>query len=515
MSGAAATPVVEMRGITITFPGVKALDGVDFQLFPGEVNALMGENGAGKSTLIKALTGVYKLDSGTIIVDGVERHLRGTADAQRAGISTVYQEVNLCTNLSIGENVMLGHEVRGPLGVNWKATHAAASQVLAGMGLGHLDTRKPLATLSIAMQQLVALSRAMVIDSKVLILDEPTSSLDANEVDTLFGVLRELRDRGVAILFVSHFIDQVYALSDRITVLRNGQYIGEYQTAELPRNELISLMIGKDLETLASLGSSRLMADHDHHEPALLSARGLGKQGSIQPIDLDVYPGEILGFAGLLGSGRSELARLLYGADKADTGTIAVKGKAVALHSPMSGLSAGIAYSTENRRDEGIVGDLSVHENLILAVQAGRGWMRPLPGRQADELVDTYIKELNVRPPDPERMVKNLSGGNQQKVLLGRWLATRPELLILDEPTRGIDVGAKAEIQEVVAKLAEQGTAVIFISSELEEVVRMSDRIVVLKDREKIAELTAGPDVTVESIVEIIARHGVEGGAAA
>ncbi len=515
MTGAAATPVVEMRGITITFPGVKALDNVDFQLFPGEVNALMGENGAGKSTLIKALTGVYKLDSGTIIVDGDERHLRGTADAQRAGISTVYQEVNLCTNLSIGENVMLGHEVRGPLGVNWKATHAEASKVLAGMGLGHLDTRKPLASLSIAMQQLVALSRAMVIDSKVLILDEPTSSLDANEVDTLFAVLRELRDRGVAILFVSHFIDQVYALSDRITVLRNGQYIGEYKTADLPRNELISLMIGKDLETLASLGSSRQQADHDHHESPLLSARGLGKRGSIRPIDLDVYPGEILGFAGLLGSGRSELARLLYGADRADAGTISVKGKAVALHSPMSGLAAGIAYSTENRRDEGIVGDLSVHENLILAVQAGRGWMRPLPGKRADEIVSTYVKDLNVRPADPDRMVKNLSGGNQQKVLLGRWLATRPELLILDEPTRGIDVGAKAEIQEVVAKLAQQGTAVIFISSELEEVVRMSDRIVVLKDREKIAELTAGPDVTVESIVEIIARHGVGGGAAA
>lgn len=508
-------PVVEMRGISITFPGVKALDNVDFRLLPGEVHTLMGENGAGKSTLIKALTGVYTIDSGTIIVDGEERHLHGTADAQRAGISTVYQEVNLCSNLSIGENVMLGHEVRGPMGVNWRATHAAASLALSGMGLGHLDTRQPLSTLSIAMQQLVALSRAMVIDSKVLILDEPTSSLDANEVETLFSVLRQLRDRGVAILFVSHFIDQVYALSDRITVLRNGQYIGEYLTAELPRNELISLMIGKDLETLSSLGSSRQLADHTHGAVPLLSARDLGKRGSIQPTDVDVYAGEILGFAGLLGSGRTELARLLYGADRADSGSITIKGKPVSLHSPMSGLAAGIAYSTENRRDEGIVGDLSVHENLILAVQAGRGWMRPLPGKKADEIVETYVKELNVRPPDPDRLVKNLSGGNQQKVLLGRWLATKPELLILDEPTRGIDVGAKAEIQESVARLAQGGTAVIFISSELEEVVRLCDRIIVMKDREKIAELQAGPEVTVESIVETIAKHGVDGGAAA
>ncbi len=514
MTGSAA-PVIEMRGISITFPGVKALDDVDFRMFPGEVHTLMGENGAGKSTLIKALTGVYTIDSGTILVDGAERHLHGTADAQRAGISTVYQEVNLCTNLSIGENVMLGHEVRGLLGVNWRATHAEASRVLAGMGLGDLDTRQPLSTLSIAMQQLVALSRAMVLDSKVLVLDEPTSSLDAREVESLFEVIRGLRDRGVAILFVSHFIDQVYALSDRITVLRNGLYIGEYLTAELPRNELISLMIGKDLETLAELGSSREAAAHRCDDEPLLSARGIGKRGSIQPTDVEVHAGEILGFAGLLGSGRTELARLLYGADKADTGTMTVKGRQVSLHSPRSGLAAGIAYSTENRRDEGIVGDLSVHENLILAVQAERGWMRPLPGKRADELVRTYIEELNVRPPDPDRLVKNLSGGNQQKVLLGRWLATRPDLLILDEPTRGIDVGAKAEIQESVARLAAAGTAVIFISSELEEVVRMSDRIIVMKDREKIAELTAGPQVTVESIVETIAGHGVDTGTAA
>ncbi len=506
----ASAPVVEMRGISISFPGVKALDNVDFRLLPGEVHTLMGENGAGKSTLIKALTGVYRIDSGTIVVDDAEVQFHGTADAQRAGISTVYQEVNLCTNLSIGENVMLGHEVRGLLGVNWKATHAAASRVLAGMGLGDLDTHQPLSTLPIAMQQLVALSRAMVIDSKVLILDEPTSSLDAHEVEALFGVIRRLRDQGVAILFVSHFLDQVYAISDRLTVLRNGQYIGEHLTADLPRNELISLMIGKDLDALAELGSNRRSAERAPDAVPLLAARGIGKRGSLHPTDLDIHGGEILGFAGLLGSGRTELARLLYGADKADSGSITVKGKPVSLHSPISGLTTGIAYSTENRRDEGIVGDLSVRENLILAVQAERGWLRPLPGKRSDEIVGQYVHELNVRPPDPDRLVKNLSGGNQQKVLLGRWLATRPELLILDEPTRGIDIGAKAEIQESVAQLAQAGTAVIFISSELEEVVRMCDRIIVMKDRHKIAEFAAGPQVTVELIVETIANHSAD-----
>ncbi len=508
-------PVVEMHGISITFPGVKALDNVDFRLFPGEVHTLMGENGAGKSTLIKALTGVYAIDSGTIRVGGVETRLGGTADAQRAGISTVYQEVNLVTNLSIGENVMLGHEVRGVVGVNWKATHAAAAKALERMGLGHLDTRQPLSTLSIAMQQLVALSRAMVLDSKVLVLDEPTSSLDAHEVETLFTVIRRLRDEGVAILFVSHFLDQVYAISDRITVLRNGQYIGEYLAKDLPRNELIALMIGKELGTLAGLGSERHAPRREPGAVPLLAARGVGKRGVIAPTDVEIYPGEILGFAGLLGSGRTELARLLYGADKADTGTIEVKGEPVSLGAPIAGLSTGIAYSTENRRDEGIVGDLSVAENLILAVQAERGWLRPLPGKDADAIVGRYVQELNVRPPDPERVVKTLSGGNQQKVLLGRWLATHPDLLILDEPTRGIDIGAKAEIQSAVVRLAEQGTAVIFISSELEEVVRLCDRIIVLKDREKIAELVAGPDVTVEAIVETIATHNAETGEAA
>ncbi len=318
----ATMPVVEMKRISISFPGVKALDEVDFRLFPGEVHTLMGENGAGKSTLIKALTGVYSIDAGSITVMGEERRFNGTADAQRAGISTVYQEVNLCTNLNIGENLMLGHEVRGAFGINWRATHAAANKALRGMGLGHLDSHQPLASVSIAMQQLVAISRAMVIDAKVLILDEPTSSLDTAEVENLFEVLRGLRDRGVAILFVTHFLDQVYAISDRITVLRNGAYVGEYLTRELDRPKLISLMIGKELAVFASISRAATSLEAAGQAEVLLEATGLGRRGKVEPTDLVVNKGEVLGFAGLLGSGRTELARLLYGADKPDTGDV-------------------------------------------------------------------------------------------------------------------------------------------------------------------------------------------------
>ena len=500
-------PVVEMKGISISFPGVKALDGVDFRLFPGEVHALLGENGAGKSTLIKALTGVYKVDSGQVLVRGEEQHFRGTAGAQAAGISTVYQEVNLCANLSIGENVMLGHEVRGRFGINWRATHKAATAALAKLGLEHLDPRRPLSSVSIALQQLVAITRAMAIESTVLILDEPTSSLDADEVEGLFAVIRRLRDSGVAILFVSHFLDQVYAISDRMTVLRNGRYEGEYLTRDMRRAELISRMIGKDLDALTSLSSERERRERDETAVPVLRAEGLGRKGSIEPTDLELHRGEVVGLAGLLGSGRTELARLLFGADRADSGTVTINGKKTDLGSPVAGLGHGIAYSTENRRDEGIVGDLSVRENIVLAVQGRRGWARPLSRREKDEIVDHYIETLGVRPANPDMPVKNLSGGNQQKVLLGRWLATRPEVLILDEPTRGIDIGAKAEIQETVARLAADGVGVVFISSELEEVVRMSDRIAVLKDRRKIGEIVNGPDVTVEHVVETIAGH--------
>ena len=504
-------PIVVMKGITIEFPGVKALDGVDLRLFPGEVHALMGENGAGKSTMIKALTGVYKINAGSIEVDGKPQTFTGTGDAQNAGIATVYQEVNLCTNLTIGENVMLGHEERGPLGINWKKTYEKSKKFLAQMGLEHLDPKAPLSSISIAMQQLVAIARAMVIDAKVLILDEPTSSLDANEVQDLFKIMRKIRDSGVAILFVSHFLDQIYEITDRLTILRNGKFIKEVMTKDTPRDELIGMMIGKSAAELSQIGAKKAHKDVSGEKP-IVSVKRLGLKGTINPTDLEVYPGQVVGFAGLLGSGRTELGRLLYGADKPDSGTYELKGKKVSISDPYTALCNKIAYSTENRRDEGIIGDLTVRENMLIALQATRGMFKPIPKKEADEIVDKYMKELNVRPNDPNKLIKNLSGGNQQKVLIARWLATHPDLLILDEPTRGIDIGAKAEIQQVVLDLAEQGMGVVFVSSEMEEVVRLSDDIEVLKDRHKIAELVNDDTVSQETIVQTIANTNVNAG---
>ncbi len=498
-------PLVKMENISVEFPGVKALQNVDFTLRGGEVHALMGENGAGKSTLIKALTGVNRLAGGQIYVEGKKVQFDGTASSQAAGISTVYQEVNLLDNLSIGENVMLGHEVRGAFGINWKKTNAKASEALARLELGHLDPRAPLSSLSIAIQQLVAISRAMVVDSKVLILDEPTSSLDDNEVAGLFKVIRSLRDEGVGIIFVSHFLDQVYEISDRMTVLRNGQLVGEYETAKLPRMELISKMIGKDMGALRAAERRTSDLPTDRGTPKL-KVLGLGRKGTLSATDLDLYQGDIVGFAGLLGSGRTELAKLIYGADKPTEGSMQVDGGDVKLSSPAVSLKQHIAYSTENRRDEGIVGDLTVRENIILALQAIRGWTKPIPRKEQDALCKKYIEELNIRPPDPEKQVKNLSGGNQQKVLLARWLATNPQVLLLDEPTRGIDIGAKAEILDIVKALADEGMAVVFISSELEEVVRLSNRILVMKDRAPVDTITNTADTTVEDVVRIIAE---------
>lgn len=507
---AAPDPIVEMRGITVRFPGVLALDAVNFYLRPGEVHSLMGENGAGKSTLIKALTGVYGIDDGSITVDGESRVFSSTTDAQDAGISTVYQEVNLCGNLSVGENVMLGHEPRTRRGIDWKGVHAQAAQYLRQLGLS-LDTRSTLSSHSIAIQQLVAIGRATVLDAKVLILDEPTSSLDSEEVEQLFGVIRDVRDRGVAVLFVSHFLDQVYEISDRVTVLRNGQLVGEYRMGELPRDDLVTKMIGRELDELDAIStkSDRVI---DRAAAPVLRASDIGRRGVLEPASVDVYDGEVVGLAGLLGSGRTELVRLLYGADRPDSGQIEVNGAPVRLTSPRHAIDHRIAFSSENRRAEGVVADLTVAENVVLGIQARRGWLRPIKRSEQQAIVDEYITTLGIRPADPDQPVGNLSGGNQQKVLLARWLTTAPELLVLDEPTRGIDVGAKADIQRKVAELSEQGLSVIFISSELEEVLRLAQRVVVMKDRRKISELDAH-DVDLDGLIQHIANGG-EGSAA-
>ena len=498
-------PIVQMRGITIRFPGVLALDGADLSLRAGEVHALMGENGAGKSTLIKALTGVYSIDDGSITVAGEDRVFANAADAQAAGISTVYQEINLCPNLSVGENVMLGHESRSRRGIDWRATHRAAAEHLGQLGLS-LDTRSLLSSHSIAVQQLVAISRSMVLDARVLVLDEPTSSLDREEVERLFDVIRGLRGRGVAILFVSHFLDQVYEIADRITVLRNGRLVGEYDATQLSRSALVTAMIGRALDELAEISEISERAI-DRTAAPVLRATGIGRKGVLEPADIDVYEGEVVGIAGLLGSGRTELVRLLYGADHADSGDIDVHGVPARLTSPRHAMEHRIAFSSENRRAEGIVADLTVGENILLGIQARRGWMHRVRDAEHEAVVKQYLTALDVRPAEPHRIAGTLSGGNQQKVLLARWLATAPELIILDEPTRGIDVGAKADIQRQVAELAGNGLSVIFISSELEEVLRLAQRVVVMRDRRQIAVVDSST-VGVDEVIELMASEG-------
>jgi simple sugar transport system ATP-binding protein len=501
-------PVVQMRGIDVVFPGVKALDGVDFRLLPGEVHALMGENGAGKSTLIKALTGVYRIDAGTITVAGRDQVFAGPGAAQAAGIATVYQEVNLCLNLTVAENILLGREPRRFGRIDRRAMRRRAVELLARLNLD-LDPDSLLGDHPLAVQQLVAIARAVDVGgvggAAVLILDEPTSSLDASEVRELFRVVRGLRDAGVAVLFVSHFLEQVYEIADRATILRNGRLVGEYEIAALPRLEMVSKMVGHELAALEDLErETQESTDAQARAEPFLVARGLGRTGAISPADLTVHPGEVVGLGGLLGSGRTELARLLFGADRADSGTVEVAGRPVRLRTPLTAITENIAFSSEDRKAEGVIDDLTVRENIVLALQARRGWARRLPRRATDELVDRWIAALDIRPADPDALIRNLSGGNQQKCLLARWLITEPRLLILDEPTRGIDIGAKAQIQKLVAELAGDGMAVVFISAELEEVLRLSDRIAVLRDRRKVAELSRA-DASLGQVMELIA----------
>ena len=495
--------IVTMKGIYKSFPGVHALEDVDFTLGRGEIHALVGENGAGKSTLIKVLTGVERPDKGTITLDGKEVSIRSPQHAQEMGISTVYQEVNLCPNLTIAENILIGREPMKWGSIDWKTMNSMARQILHGLDID-IDVTQTLGSCSVAIQQMAAIARSFEISSaRILILDEPTSSLTTHETDQLFGVMRKLKSEGMAIIFITHFLDQVYEVTDRITVLRNGKLVGTYTTATLPRLELITKMIGRTLFEFDDMTKLKLESRQHIKGDALLQAKGLGRSGSIQPFDLELHAGEVVGLAGLLGSGRTEIAQLLFGIDKPDSGTITMDGKALKNFSPFSSIERGVALCPEDRKVAGIVADLTVRENIILAMQASLGWFKHLSLQKQYEIADKYIKLLNISTPSADQPVKNLSGGNQQKVILARWLATNPRLLILDEPTRGIDVGTKAEIQKLVLSLAEEGKSCMFISSELEEVLRTSHRIVVLRDQEKIAEYTG--EVGEHKIMESIA----------
>ncbi len=489
-----------LRGITKSFPGVKALAGVDFTLRAGEIHALMGENGAGKSTLIKVLTGVYRRDAGDIQLKGISVDPASPDAAQRLGISTVYQEVNLIPHLSVAENISLGRHAKP--WISWRNVRERARVALQRLGM-EIDVTEAAANYSIAIQQLVAIARALDISAQVLVLDEPTSSLDEGEVERLFGILRQLKTKGLGIVFVTHFLDQVYAVSDRITVLRNGKLVGEFEAAALPRLQLISKMMGKELSELDLKPVSQRPTAQTGRS-GFFELRGVGRKGSIKPLNLNIAEGEILGLSGLLGSGRTETARLIFGIDHPDTGEIRVDGENARIGSPRDAIAQRFGFCPEDRKVEGIIPNLSVRENIVLALQSSRGWTRHVSRPRQLELADQFIKALNIVTPSPEQPVRLLSGGNQQKVILARWLASHPRLLLLDEPTRGIDVGAKLEIEKLMAKLTADGMAILFISSDLEEMVRNSHRVVVLRDRQKVAELGPG-QISEQSIMHAIA----------
>jgi len=477
--------ILQMSNIEMNFPGVRALANVDFTLRKGEVHSVMGENGAGKSTLIKCLTGVYQMDSGTILYDGKKIRPQSVSDAMKLGISSVYQEVNLCPNLTVAENIFIGRQpMKAGALVDWKKMNKLSKEALQKFDLD-INVTRNLDSYSVAIQQMIAIARAVDVDAKILILDEPTSSLDKEEVARLFEVINKLKSEGMAIIFISHFLDQVYEISDRITVLRNGELIGEYLAQDLPQIELVTKMVGKDFDQITNLKKVAQKED----SKVVIDAKKISVNASIKDVDVTLKEGEVLGFAGLLGSGRSETAKALFGIDRINDGAISIKGNAVQLRSPTVAIKQHIAFCPEDRKSDAVVAELTVRENIILALQGRMGMFKSMSRKKQNELANKYIDLLGIATPDAEKKIGELSGGNQQKCILARWLATEPDALIMDEPTRGIDVGAKAEIMKLTLELCEKGMAVAFISSELEEVVKLSNKIIVMRDRRKIAEL--------------------------
>ena len=480
--------IIKMVGICKSFVGVQALDDVDFALNTGEIHALVGENGAGKSTLIKVLTGVEQPDAGTIMINQNKAVIRSPKNAQELGISTVYQEVNLCPHLSVAENILIGREPHKFGFIDKKAINTMAKDVLLGLGVD-LDVTQTLGACSVAIQQMAAIARALEISSaKVLVLDEPTSSLDVQETDQLFAVMRRLKKEGVSIIFITHFLNQIYEISDRVTVLRNGKKVGTYDVKSISRLELVSKMIGRSLVEYDEMAILKKESKQFIETDAWMKIEDFGNSGTVEGINLELHAGEVVGLAGLLGSGRTEVANLLFGIDAPTNGSMTIDNKEVKDHSPHKSIENGIALCPEDRKAAGIIGELTVRENIILALQAGLGWFKFLSKQEQYAIADKYIKLLNIATPSADQLVKNLSGGNQQKVILARWLAINPRLLILDEPTRGIDIGAKAEIQKLVLSLAEQGKSCVFISSELDEVLRTSHRVKVMRESKMVAE---------------------------
>ncbi|WP_311195740.1 sugar ABC transporter ATP-binding protein [Aestuariispira ectoiniformans] len=495
-------PLLCATSVMKVFPGTIALDGIDFTLEAGEVHALLGENGAGKSTLIKCIGGAHRRDGGDILLEGRAINPRSTQEAQELGIGSVYQEVNLLPNLTVAENLFLGHQATRFGMISRRAMNREAQECLSHYGL-EIDVRRNLDSYSVAVRQVIAIARAVTLSGKVLILDEPTASLDAQEVEMLFDVVRTLRDRGLGIIFISHFLDQVFDISDRLTILRNGRLIGTERAADIDRIQLVNLMLGRELQE-----ETRVIGRADRPEDApAIRFKSFGRSGHIAPFDLEVRAGEVIGVAGLLGSGRTETAEVLFGVARHDSGTADDKDGPIGLDTPRDAISSGFGFAPEDRKSDGIIGDLSVRENIILALQARSGWTKPLPVREQTEMAEEFVRRLDIRTENIEKPVGQLSGGNQQKVMLARWLATNPRFLILDEPTRGIDVGAHAEIIRLIEELCAAGMSLLVISSEFDELVTYSHRVIVVRDRHHVAELI-GSEITTENMVSAIAASG-------
>ncbi|GIE33670.1 sugar ABC transporter ATP-binding protein [Actinoplanes italicus] len=503
--------LLEVVDVSKTFPGVKALDGVSFTLQPGEVHALVGENGAGKSTLIKVLTGVYQPDRGEIHYQGQPRSFAAPMDAQRAGISTIYQEVNLIPLMSVAQNLFLGREPRNAVGmIDRGRMEREAREILAEYGVT-ADVRRRLGTLPLGAQQMVALARAVMIDARVVIMDEPTSSLEPREVQTLFSVIRRLHGQGIGIVYVSHRMDELYEICESVTILRDGRLVHTGRLADLERIELVSLMLGREMSEVRRQGFTEFGGDHETPEGAgpVLRVDGLTSRTKLHDVTFDVRPGEVVGLGGLLGAGRSETIKAIGGAYPLDGGTVEVDGVSLKRPTTERAVKAGIAVQPEDRKAEGIVAGLSVRDNIALAVLSKTSRFGIVSDARIDEIVQRYMSRLRIKASGPDQRVGDLSGGNQQKVLLARLLATGPKVLLLDEPTRGIDVGAKAEVQSLIEELAAEGLGVVLVSSDAEELVEGSDRVVVLRDGAVVGHLT-GDRVTTEDLMASIAAAAPE-----
>ncbi|MFI0210174.1 sugar ABC transporter ATP-binding protein [Streptomyces diastaticus] len=502
---AAGTPVLRARGIGKRFPGVVALDDVSFDLRAGEVHALVGENGAGKSTLIKVLTGVHRPDAGELSLAGEPVRFQRPFEAQQAGISTIYQEVNLVPLMSVARNIFLGREPRTRLKlIDFPRMNREAAALLDGFGV-RVDPRRPLHTLGLGTQQMVALARAVSVRARVVVMDEPTSSLEPREVETLFRVIEELRGRDVAVVYVSHRMDELYRICDRVTVLRDGRHIHTGPLAGLERMRLVSMMLGRDMAEVRRDGVAGFAADgHAAARTPVLTADGLTRRHQLDEVSLSLHAGEVLGLGGLLGSGRSEIAKALAGGLALDSGEVTVAGKVLRRVTPAAAIAHGISMLPEDRKAEGIVPGLSVRENIVLAALPRLSRAGIVSRARQGRVVEIFMRRLRIKASSPEQKVGELSGGNQQKVLLARWLCLQPRVLLLDEPTRGIDVGAKAEVRGLIDELAREGLAVLLISSDIEELIEGADRVVVLRAGCLAGEL-AGDAVTEPALLEILA----------